>query len=245
MLGFDAIGRWSIATLPAEDLVHYSIVAEAAAFTLTGQAVTLRAARKLTVDAAAFTFTGQTANFHVSMPAAAAAFVLTGQDATLRASRRVTAEAGTFALTGQDVSLEFGARLVAEASSFVLTGQTVSLEFGGQLDAETGVFILTGQAVGVLAIRFLSAETGAFWVTGQETVALTGLAEDYGLVADGTELTRDTVLSTAGLGSDLTLGEIAAALARDLSLTDGDNQEEEGDLVEQGTNLGRFSQMSA
>ena len=65
--------------------VGYSMTADAGSFTLTGQAVDLDKAVKLS--------------------AASGSFSLSGQAATLRHGRTLTADSGSFALTGQDVTL--------------------------------------------------------------------------------------------------------------------------------------------
>ena len=102
-----------------------AITAETGVFTLTGQAVGLRATR--------------------TMAAGAGSFILTGQAVNLRATRKITAEAGSFLLTGQNVGLLATRRMSAATGAFVLTGQAVNLLFGHRVVAERGGILFEAQ----------------------------------------------------------------------------------------------------
>jgi hypothetical protein len=105
----------------------FVLVAEAGVFSLAGQAVDLRLARRLVAEPGVFSFAGQ--------------------DAALLLARRLVAEAGVFALAGQDAALLLARRLVAEAGVFGLDGQDAALLLARRLVAEAGVFSLAGQDV--------------------------------------------------------------------------------------------------
>lgn len=105
----------------------FVLVAEAGVFSLAGQAVDLRLARRLVAEPGVFS--------------------LAGQDAALLLARRLVAEAGVFTLVGQDVALLLARRLVAEAGVFGLDGQDAALLLARRLVAEAGLFSLAGQDV--------------------------------------------------------------------------------------------------
>lgn len=108
----------------------YTLTADAGAFSLSGQAATLRIDRRLTADAGAFALTGQAAGLLKvrTLVADAGAFSLSGQPASLIVSRKLTAAAGSFALSGQDVTFNKGFRLVAAPGVFTITGFAAGLE---------------------------------------------------------------------------------------------------------------------
>lgn len=85
----------------------YALTAAAGAYTLTGQAAGLLAARKVA--------------------AAAGSYALTGQAAGLLAARKVAADAGAYTLDGQAVGLLAARLLAAGAGAYVLTGQGAML----------------------------------------------------------------------------------------------------------------------
>lgn len=106
---------WSTAT-------HYTLTAEAGSYSMTGQSVGLRAARKMAAAPDSYALTGQAADlkFGRKISAGAGAYALTGQDAVLRAIRKMAAEGGSYALTGYDANLVIGKHyiLTAEAGSY-------------------------------------------------------------------------------------------------------------------------------
>lgn len=103
----------------------------------------------LTADQASFTLTGQAANvlYGHAVVATQASFVLTGQITGLLFSHRLTATQASYTLDGQDVGLLYGRILVTVQASFALTGQVAGLLFGYLLAALQASYALTGQAV--------------------------------------------------------------------------------------------------
>jgi hypothetical protein len=177
---------WAGTTDPAERLFHvvrlggaptlnnYTLTLDPGAFTLSGQAVGLRASRRLPLAAGAFTLSGQALALRISrrLALAAGTFTLSGQSLALRASRRVALAAGAFTLAGQPVALLAGRRLVLAPGSFALVGQPVTLSYSENLVhrtlvAEPGSFAVVGQDVRLLAGRRIALAAGAFSLSGQ------------------------------------------------------------------------------
>jgi hypothetical protein len=102
----------------------YTLVADAAAFALTGNAAGLLHGRELLADAGAFALTGNAAGL-------------------LRAAR-VAAEAGVFTLTGIDAALHKGFALLAESGVFNLTGHSALFRRSYVIGATVGEFTFTG-----------------------------------------------------------------------------------------------------
>lgn len=150
-------------------LTHYTLTADAAAFTLTGQDASLERGLLLTAAAGSYTLTGQAATFPRTyvLAADAGSFVLTGQAASLKKGFVLAAGAGAFALTGQAASLEIGYLVSAGVGVFTLTGQAATLNKGFTLTAAAGAFTLTGQAASIEYGRIFSVDVGAYVVDGQ------------------------------------------------------------------------------
>ena len=190
---FGAIGQYAIGQINFN--ISYSVEAEPASFTLTGQAVTLthyvpntgsllaigegaigefgniapQGVYDIVADVGAFTLSGQAVSSLRTyvVPFEAASFALTGQSVGLAVGYHVGAEAGTFTLTGQDAALRWSA---AEPGAFTLTGQSVTLQHHHVVQPAAGAFALTGQNAGLSVA--MPADTGAFVLTGQAATML-------------------------------------------------------------------------
>lgn len=134
----------------------YTLTADAASFTLAGQAAGLKAARKASASAASFALTGNAAGLKRGYPLAAntGSFALTGNAATLTAQRKLAAAQGTFTLTGNASALKAARKLAPAAASFALAGVDATLDYAptpGQytLSAEPAAFALTGLDAGL------------------------------------------------------------------------------------------------
>lgn len=127
----------SVVVVSAHEYVETGI------YVLTGQAVRLKAARRLVAEAGSFVLTGQEVNLaHVtgapySLPAMAGNFTLTGQAATLRPARKLTAGQGSFVLSGQDANLRRNYRMTAGVGNFTLTGQVATLKHAATVGYDT------------------------------------------------------------------------------------------------------------
>jgi len=146
-----------------------NLTAAAGAFTLGGQAATLKTARKLTSAAGGFTLSGQAAalSYVKSLATAAGAFALTGQEAGLRVTRRLTLATGTLSLAGQATTLRRALSLTLDPASVSFTGQAAGLYAGRRLTASPGAVALTGQTLTMGRAYHLALELGAFTQTGQ------------------------------------------------------------------------------
>lgn len=178
-----------------------ALVAASGSFSVSGQAAGLRAARRLAADAGAFSLAGQAAGMRVAhlLSADAGTFVLGGQAAGLSAARQLIADAGAFDLQGHGVAFETAGQLAAGTGAFVLTGEAVALQRAYRLIAAPGEFALTGEAAGLLALWRLLAETGDFELVGQDALfGLTGgsRAETGVFVLTGHSVLLRAVLAT-------------------------------------------------
>lgn len=169
----------------------YTLTADSASYTLTGQTTGLAFNRVLTADTQSFALTGQTTGlaFNRTLAADSGSFALTGQDAGLAFNRVLSAENGSYALDGQDVTLTYtpisGATytLTAASGSFALTGQDTGLAFNRVLTADTQSYSLSGQTAGLAFNRVLTADTVSYALTGQDA-SLTYTGNTYTLNAE-------------------------------------------------------------
>lgn len=111
-------------------LTNYSVTADYGAFTLSGQATGLRAARQVAAVSGSLT-----AN---------------GQDAALRATRILAGAVGSFTLTGESAAILRGLKLAAGAGEFTLSGQAAALLATRRMSAGAGLYALTGQDAALL-----------------------------------------------------------------------------------------------
>lgn len=161
----------------------YTLTASVGAFTLTGNATGLKAARKLVGTTNSYALTGNAAGLRRGMRLAASvgAFTLTGVAAGLRAARVLQASVGTYALTGNAAGLTYapitGYTLTAGVGEFTLTGVDAQLtkgsRAGGSYDAKK-VVIRKGKRL--LAFRSY-AEAIAALEDGQAIEASAGPVE--------------------------------------------------------------------
>lgn len=168
--------NWTVSSSPTFDSARpptaFSLAASAGAYTLTGQAATLKAARKVAAGAGAFSLSGQAATLKRGLKTSAStgSFALTGQAAALRAARTLSASSGTFTFTGQAATLKYGSgyRLAVDPGVFALTGQPITGRAARKLSASGASYNLSGQAATLSRVRRLSAGSGAYSLTGQD-----------------------------------------------------------------------------
>ena len=154
----------------------YRLIADAGAYTLTGNDATLTAAANpnkfLTADFGSYTFTGVAAGvLHAArLLAEGRAFAVTGNLIDLRPGRRLLAEVRAFSVTGVNATLLPARRLTAESGAFTLTGISADLiKFGGgsqTLVADAGSYTLGLVAVDLNFNRKLLASGTAYTLTG-------------------------------------------------------------------------------
>lgn len=166
---------------------EYTLVADHGSFSLAGQSVTLKTARKLAASAGLFSLAGQDIGLKASrnLIASHGAFSLAGQDVGLVRAAKLLADYGGFILSGQDADLIYSGGayvLVADAGVFSLSGQSVVLKAARKIAVEHGSFVLAGQDAGLKAARKLLADVGSFALTGQgvDFIRALKLLADYG-----------------------------------------------------------------
>lgn len=165
----------------------YTMSVSAGSFTLTGNAATLKAARKLAGGTGAFTLTGIGAALKLArkMAASTGAFSLTGNDATLTytpaggPTYTLAVGNGAFSITGNDAGLKAGRKMAAGTESFIETGNAAALKAGRKMVAGSGSFTLTGLDAILKAARKLPAGTGVFTLTGSNVNLTVGSAFGY------------------------------------------------------------------
>jgi hypothetical protein len=168
--------NWTVSSTPTFDSARpptaFSLTASAGAYTLTGQAATLKAGRKVAAGAGAFSLTGQAATLKRGLKTSAStgSFALTGQAAALKATRTLSASSGAFTFTGQAATLKYGSgyRLAVDPGVFALTGQPITARAARKLSASGASYSLTGQAATLSRDHRLSAGSGAYSLTGQD-----------------------------------------------------------------------------
>ncbi len=167
-----------IVYLPSGGGPTYTIAAGAGAFTLTGNAAVLKAARKIAAGTGDFVLTGNNTVLKAGRKIAAGTgeFALTGIGAALKLARKLTAGGGAFSLTGNDATLTYTPvggptyTIAASAGAFSLTGNNTVLKAGRKMSAGTGVFTETGNVAGLKVGRKMVAGAGAFTLTGLDAI---------------------------------------------------------------------------
>lgn len=185
---YGALGQYALGQINTP--VSYSVDAEAGAYSISGQDVTLTlfvpntyvlsaigelalgqfasipAAGAFSVSAGvgSYDITGQDVTFLRTyvVPFDAGEYILTGQDAGLKKGFNVVSDVGTYSLSGQDVELRSG----LPEGVYTLTGQDVTLRWGHVTIADVGTYTLSGQAAG-LAVS-MPADVGTYTLTGQD-----------------------------------------------------------------------------
>lgn len=196
----------------------YTLTMGVGAFTLTGNATALKAARKLTASVGTFTETGNATGlaFGHKIAANVGAFTLTGNTTTLKADRKLAAGVGAFTETGNATGLAYGRTLSLSVGAFTLTGNATALKADRKLTQGTGAFVLTGIDIGLSKStgNTLAADTGSFTFTG--IAANLKVARKLALgVGAFTETGTDTTLRAARMlqGSTGLFTETGVAVA--------------------------------
>jgi len=150
-----------------------TLTAAQGSYTLTGQAVALKASRQLLASLGTFALTGQamTPKYGRTAVLAQESLALTGQAANLKAARQLVAAYGPFALTGQAANLKAARQIVLDYGPVALTGQNVTLTYtpstGSTLAIGQGSFALTGQALTLAGAHRLALDYGSLSLAGQ------------------------------------------------------------------------------
>lgn len=155
---------------------NYTMTADQASFSLTGQTSLLKIGRKMLATYATFALTSQTVLLKIGRKILAVfgSFTLNGQNVALRSTRKIVAALGSFTLSGQTVILRYGKTMGAAYGSFILTGQNVLLKLGRKMTAVQGSFTLSGQTALLKLGRRMQAVYGIFALNGQNVLLKLG-----------------------------------------------------------------------
>lgn len=147
----------------------YSLTCTNASFSVSGQAVTLRANRTLTLAQRSFTLSGQALNFVYSKSLAMAqgSFTLSGQALNFKRAEILPMSQATFSLSGQAVNLKRALNFVLNGASYTLTRQSANLNKSLLLSLNKADFSLSGQAITLRKSSSLTIGESVFSLSGQ------------------------------------------------------------------------------
>lgn len=198
--------------LPAA--VAYSMAADGATFSYSGQDIGLKLGVPLTAGLGTFSYTGQSANLLRGLPMAAglATYSYAGQPAT--GNYPLTAGLGTFSYTGQPVGMARGYAAAGALGSFTYSGQAVNLIVSRLLAAGLGTFSYSGQAASLFPGVIMAAGAGTFAYTGQSASPALRMPADaaaYALAGQSVAMTVSSGASLITLVMPVTVGGFAYA----------------------------------
>jgi len=147
----------------------FSLSVNAGFYSLTGEAITLAAARKLSTNAGLYSFVGETvtlARARKLIPATGF-YALTGEALTFARTRKLIPATGFYSLTGEAITFAAARKISTNAGFYALTGEAATMAKTRLLTGNTGFYSLTGEAVTLSAARKAIPATGFFSLTGQ------------------------------------------------------------------------------
>lgn len=213
--------------------VNYTLTADQASFTLTGQTTNLLYGRSFPVSSANYTLTGQDTILTYTpvvvdypMLADQASYTLTGQTTNLLFGALVPAVQGSYTITGQDVLLTYvpagpqAFTLTADQASYILTLRAAGFSFAGVAAASS---TQTSDSINELCRRGIVAQIdGTAGLTGGSGAAR-ALISALRRTHASDERTLDNYVTGFGtyntVGLDRKVDEIAAVPGCSLSIT--------------------------
>jgi len=138
-------------------------------FNLTGNNLTLIAARKLALALGNYLLNGQSVALKkgVSITLAAGTFTLTGYNTQLLRNLTIAMGQGSFNINGQLLAFLRTLKLTAAQGSFILNGQAVALKKSVILALSQGAFTLTGYSINIATTGSMAMGQGSFALNGQ------------------------------------------------------------------------------
>lgn len=158
-------------------LNNYTLTADNASYSLTGQNANLNRATKAQGDPGSISVLGQDAALKrtILLLGNTGSFVVTGQNINVYRGIYLAGSAGSFSANGQSADFSRTRKLESAAAAFGVTGQTAELQTQRAVTSAHGVFTLQGKTA-FLAKQFaLTCSTGNYAVTGQAAVFDKGL----------------------------------------------------------------------
>lgn len=156
-----------------DEPIAVTLAADTGAFSLSGQAATIRSAVSLASEAGAFSLDGQSAAIlsGVKITAESGSLSIADQPASLRVDSALVADGGTYAVAEQDAAFITPATdtLAGDTGTLAIGGQTGGLIAGAKIAADQTAFSLAGSdAMFVVpSSDSLAADCGAFTIVGQ------------------------------------------------------------------------------
>lgn len=150
----------------------FSLTADVAAFTLSGQAALF--AENFVCDRASFALAGQATALSPSLTSNVGSYTLSAQ--SLLFAENFVVSSASFTLSGQAASLYPG--VIANVGSYALSGQTVL--FAENFVAAFGSYTLSGQAVGLFPTTNFTVDFASYSLSGQSV----GFVEAYKVTAN-------------------------------------------------------------
>lgn len=158
----------TISVLSITPLVHYTMTADAASYSWSGENVNLLSGFTVQAQDAAYTWSAQDVNLiHAGggatiMPADLATYAWSPQDVGLYLGYRVAADLATFNWSPQDIAFGRTARLVADPAAYAWNPQNVNLLRGYLIGADLATYAWTPQDVQLKAGRVVGADATAY-----------------------------------------------------------------------------------
>lgn len=151
--------------------------AAAASFAVNAQAVGLLRARKLPLAAGAFTVNAQALNFLKGkrLFVDVSAYTVNAQAVTFtRAVRKLAAAVAAYAVNGQAIGLLRGRGLATVAATFTVNEQPITLRRGRSLALAVAAYAVNGQAIGLQRGRRFIVDASGVVVNAQAMGMLVG-----------------------------------------------------------------------
>ena len=221
--------------LSGPSLNHYSLDAQPAAFSISGQTASLLKGSVQDAQPASFALSGQDAALTVTpalqnyeIDAQPAAFSVAGVSATILRDASLNAAVGSLAISGTAASELYGRNLDAQPAALTVTGQAATLQYTRALsvDAQPAAFALGGQAASPLRGLQAAANAGAFALVGSDasftrSLELSAAAGSFAVsgqdatftysVADPILDANPTAFTVTGADAELLVDHVASA----------------------------------
>jgi hypothetical protein len=167
-----AEGSFTISGQAATTAASRKLANAEGAFTISGQAAAFSRGHSIAGAEGAFTISGQAAGLGIGMPGAEGAFVISGQSATLtytpHGNYTLSGAEGSFTISGQAGALNRAGKLAGAEGSFSISGQAMLPAVG--MSGTEGAFVISGEPATLNRGIKLAGAEGAFVISGQSSV---------------------------------------------------------------------------
>jgi len=159
----------------------YSLQVTPGSYSITGNDVSLIAARSVQVTSGTYAITGNDVGLAagVVLSALTGSYAYTGSDVGLTASRQLAVTAGSYSITGNVAGLNAARLLTATPGAYSISGNSVILTYNTvgsyTLNVTAGSYAITGNDVALAVSRILAVTPGAYAITGSDVVLTYGV----------------------------------------------------------------------